>query len=76
MEHTVGNENGRRHEIPRTFREVGLMLGQIMDEQEEIKEQQAKIIARLDRFVNILVVSILCPIIVSVAISFFAKSLK
>lgn len=52
------------------------MLGQIMDEQEEIKEQQAKIIARLDRFVNILVVSILCPIIVSVAISFFAKSLK
>lgn len=73
----MSNDNGpRRHEIPRTFREVGIIMAEIIDDIQDVKKTQDKIIARMDRFVNIMVVSILCPIIVSVVIGFFIKSAK
>lgn len=54
-------------DAPRTFREVGMMIYEIKDDVNDIKR-------RMDRNFNILVVSILCPIIVSVILVMIMKS--
>jgi len=54
-------------DAPRTFREVGMMISNVMDDINEIKNKQSQI-------VNILVVSILCPIVVGAVLIFLSKS--
>lgn len=61
---------------PRTFREVGMLFARVLEKIEEIEETQEKIMARMDRLISVFVVSILCPIIVSVACSFIINNSK
>lgn len=60
-------------DAPRTFREVGMMIFDIKDDIEKITRVQEKIIARMDRNIQVLVVSILSPIIVGSVLAFIFR---
>jgi hypothetical protein len=56
-------------DAPRTFREVGMMVYELKDDVNEIKQVQEKIIARMDKNVHVLLVSILSPIVVGIVLT-------
>lgn len=69
-------ESSSRTDAPRTFREVGIMMAELRDDNQDIKRTQDKIIARMDRFVHIVTVSLLCPIIVAVVVAVLMKNAR
>lgn len=56
----------RERDAPRTFREVGMMVYQLKEDFDELKN-------RMDRIVSVLVVSIVCPIVVGVVLALIIR---
>lgn len=52
------------------------MMAELRDDNQDIKRTQDKIIARMDRFVHIVTVSLLCPIIVAVVVAVLMKNAR
>lgn len=59
----------RDRDAPRTFREVGMMIYDLKDDLKDVKKVQEQIIARMDKNVHVLLVSIISPIVVGIVLA-------
>jgi hypothetical protein len=61
---------------PRTFREVGMMITGVAEDVDSVKKDVERVEKKIDKFISVIVVAILCPIIVSVVCTILITNSK